>query len=189
MRLNKIMTTAVLGLGLMASVGLAQPRGAGWGPGRAAGTGALKEYLALTDAQVQQIRDVAKQQADSVKPIADEMREKGTALQEEMKKDSPDQAKVGQLTVDLKNLREQMRAKRAARGDSISSVLTPEQRTKLKALEEAAKLGPAARQAAALGLIDLGLSPESERALGQAMRMRTERGNAVREKLRGRRVY
>jgi Spy/CpxP family protein refolding chaperone len=189
MRISKALVTAVLGAGLIAGLGVAQPRRAGLGPGRDVGAGALKEYLGLSDAQVQQIREIAKQQAEGVKPIADQMREKANALREEMKKESPDQAKVGQLSVDLKNLREQMKSKRAARGDSISAILTPEQRTKLKALEEAAKLGPAVRQAAALGLIDLGLSPETERAIGQAMRMRAERGKAMRERLRGGRIY
>lgn len=189
MRTGKILITAVLGAGLIAGLSVAQPRGAGRGPGRDAGTGALKEYLGLTDAQVQQIREVTKQQMEGVKPLADQMREKGNALRDEMKKESPDQAKVGQLTVELKNLREQMKSKRAARGDSISAILTPEQRAKLKTLGEAAKLGPAARQAGALGLIDLGLSPETERAIGQAMRMRAERGRALRERFRGERIY
>lgn len=189
MRINNTMTAAVLGIGLLAGLGYAQPRGAGRGPGRQGEMGALKEYLGLTDAQVQQIRDVTRQQMESVKPLADQMREKSSALREEMKKETPDQAKVGQLSVDLKNLREQMKSKRTARGDSVSGLLTPEQRTKLKTLEEAAKLGPAVRQAGALGLIDPALSPEQRQAIGQAMRMRGERGKAMREPYRGGRVY
>lgn len=189
MRIGKMLITAVLGAGLIASLSMAQPRGAGRGLGKGAGTGALKEYLGLSDAQVQQIREVTKQQMEGVKPLADQIREKGNALRDEMKKESPDQAKVGQLTVELKNLREQMKSKRAARADSISAILTPEQRAKLKTLEEAAKLGPAARQAGALGLIDFGLSPEAERAIGRAMRMRAERGKAMRERIGGGRIY
>jgi Spy/CpxP family protein refolding chaperone len=165
--LNRMMIVGILGAGLIFSAP------GGKGPRRGGGNPeALKQALNLTDTQVQQIRDLTRQQMESVKPLAEQMREKGTALREEMKKSTPDQARVGQLTVDIKSLREQMKSKRAARGDSISALLTAEQREKLKTLEEAAKLGPAVRQAAALGLIDLDLSPESERALGRAMRMR-----------------
>jgi len=182
MNLKTIAIAGLLGAGLM----FAQPGERGW---RGPQPDALKQFLNLTDGQVQQIRDVTKQQMEGVKPIADQMREKGNALRDEMKKESPDQAKVGQLSVDLKNLREQLKSKRAARGDSLSAVLTPDQREKLKSLEEAAKLGPAVRQAAALGLITPELSPERQQALGQAMRMRAERGQAIRMRSRGARLY
>jgi Spy/CpxP family protein refolding chaperone len=167
--LNRMMIAGILGAGLI----FAQPGAKGLR--RGGNPHALQQALNLTDAQVQQIKDLTRQQMEGVKPIADQMREKGAALREEMKKDTPDQMKVGQLTVDLKNLREQLKSRRTARGDSISALLTPEQREKLKTLEEAARLGPAARQAAALGLIDLNLSPQAERAVGRAMRMRWER--------------
>jgi Spy/CpxP family protein refolding chaperone len=180
MNLKKIAIAGLLGAGLVfAQPGVRGPRGLQ--------SDDLKKFLNLSDAQVQQIRDVAKQQVEGVKPIADQMRDKSNALRDEMQKDSPDQAKVGQLTVDLKNLREQLRSKRAARVDSLSAVLTPDQREKLKTLEEAAKLGPAVRQAAALGLIAPELSPERRQALGQAMRMRGERGPVMRS--RGARLY
>lgn len=157
---------------------VAQPGGRGpRGPrGPRPDTAALKEALNLSDAQVQQIRDMTRQQMEGLKPLGDEMRDKSQALREEMKKDSPDQAKVGQLTVDLKTLRDQLKSKRTTRADGISALLTPEQRTKLKSLEEAARLAPAARQAAALGLIEPPPPPEPEQRLGAAMRTRAERG-------------
>jgi Spy/CpxP family protein refolding chaperone len=176
---NRLLIVGILGAGLV----FAQPGGRREGRG---GADALKQTLNLTDAQVQQIREITRQQMEGVKPIAQQMREKGAALREEMKKGSPDQAKVGQLSVDLKDLREQLKSKRAARGDSISAVLTPEQRDKLKTLEEAAKLGPAVRQAAALGLIDPQLTPEQERRMGRAMHLRQERMEGMRQRGRGR---
>lgn len=155
----------------MLGAGLVFAQHAGRGP-RRGGADALKQALNLTDAQTQQIREITRQQMESVKPIGQQMREKGNALREEMKKESPDQARIGQLSVEMKGLREQLKSKQTARGDSISAVLTPEQREKLKTLEEAAKLGPAVRQAAALGLIDPQLTPEQERRSGRAMQMR-----------------
>ncbi len=177
--MNRMLIVGLLSVGLV----FAQPGGRKAGRG---GVDALKQTLNLTDAQLQQIREITRQQMESVKPIAQQMREKGMAIREEMKKQSPDQAKVGQLTVELKDLREQLKSKRAARGDSISAVLTPEQREKLKSLEEAAKLGPAVRQAAVLGLIDPQLTPEQELRLGRAMRMRQERMEGGRHKGGGR---
>lgn len=182
MKLNRIVVAGLLGVTLM----FAQPGDRGR---RGSQPGALKEVLGLSDTQVEQIRSIARQQAESMKPLADQMRDKGNTLRDEMKKESPDQAKIGQLSVDLKNLREQMKSKRAARGDSISAILTPEQRGKLKSLEEAAKLGPAARQAAALGLIAPELFPGHADTLGQAMGRHAERGRAMRQHGRGGRAY
>lgn len=70
-----------------------------------------------------------------------------------MQASNPDAAKVGQLTVELKQLREKALAERLGFSDKARAVLTADQQAKLKALEEAAKLGTAARQAAAVGLI------------------------------------
>jgi Spy/CpxP family protein refolding chaperone len=181
MNLKRLTIVGLVGAGLL----LAQPGGRGqrgpWGPR----PDALKELLSLSDAQLQQIREITKKQMEDLKPIGEQMREKGQALRDEMKKETPDQARVGQLTVDLKGLREQLKSKRAARGDSISAVLTPEQREKLNKLKEAAKLGPAVRQAAALGLIDPELTPGQEQWIGAAMRMRAERAEGARERYRG----
>lgn len=180
--INRMMVVGMLTAGLV----FAQPGGRGPGRGN---TDALKQALNLSDAQVQQIREITRQQMEATKPLAEQMRSKGEALREEMKKSSPDQARVGQLSVELKDLREQLRSKRTARGESLSSVLTPEQKEKLKALEEAAKLGPAVRQAMALGLIDVEALPAAEGAAGRAMRMRAGSPDAPRRYGRGGRQF
>lgn len=128
------------------------PQRAAAGPAMEGAT-ALKDYLGLTDAQVEQIRTLRRDQAQEVQPEMQAVRTKAQELRKEMQSSAPDAAKVGQLTVELKQLREKAMAGRSGFSDKARAVLTADQQAKLKALEEAAKLAPAARQAAAMGLI------------------------------------
>lgn len=137
---------------------LAQGPGFGLGPGAAAGTPpaptALKEFLGLTDTQVQQLIGLRKSLPDVMKPFAEQIREKQQALREEMQKTNPDPAKVGQLMVEVKQIREKMQAAREKLDDQAKALLTPAQKTKLAQLEAAQKLAPAIRQGVGLGLLD-----------------------------------
>lgn len=123
------------------------------GPGEA-GTAALKTYLGLTDAQVEQIQTLRKQRAEAMQPEAAALRAKALELRQLMQTANPDPAKVGALTVELKQLREKAVAERSSANDQIKAVLTTDQQAKLKDLEAAAKLGPAVRQAIGAGLIE-----------------------------------
>lgn len=144
--------------------------GAGAGEARQPRLTALKDYLNLTDTQVTALTEARKRTAEANKAAFEEMRTKAQALRTEMQKDSPDAATVGNLQVELKKLREQTRDKRNAVDANAFAVLTPEQQAKLKALEEARKLFPAAGQADALGLIAAPERPEG--APGPALRPR-----------------
>lgn len=157
---------ALFGLVLAAGLVVAQgPGGFGRGPGRGPGTGdrlgtalenatfdQLKAYLTLTDAQVTQLKSVIEARANAAKPVLEQIREKQKALNEEMKKDSPSAITVGQLMVDIKNLREQIRPSNGANADALA-VLNDAQKAKLKDLEAAQALMPAVRQAELTGLI------------------------------------
>jgi Spy/CpxP family protein refolding chaperone len=85
--------------------------------------------------------------------MAEQMRGKSQALRDAMTAPNPDPAQVGQMMVELKGLREQMRAARSGLNEKALAVLTPDQKTKLTTLSEANKAAPAARQAMALGLL------------------------------------
>lgn len=158
-----LLTTVLLAGTLMA-------QGPGFGPGprapRADAPGvarvpdALKTYLNLTDDQVQKLVDARKSVAEANKPIFEQIREKSQALREEMQKDTPDAAKVGQLMVDIKALRTKLRDGRGDVNSAALAVLTDAQKALLPALDQALKLGPAARQAAALGLVAAPEPPE-----------------------------
>ena len=161
--MRKLVFSMILCSGLLLAQGPMGRRGAmtprGVAPQRQAagqamaGVAALKEYLGLTDAQMEQMRTLRRDQAEQVRPDAQAVRAKAQELRKEMQSSAPDPAKVGQLTVELKQLREKAMAERSGFGDKVRAVLTADQQAKLKALEEAAKLAPAARQAAAMGLI------------------------------------
>jgi|GEM_PF-1800561 len=136
--------------GMMPQRGLMAQRMAGQG---LAGAGALKEHLGLTDAQVEQIRALRKQEAANMQAQAAAIRAKALELRQLTESPSADPAKVGALTLELKQLREKAIASRSRVSEQTRAVLTSDQQAKLTQLEEAVKLGPAARQAVALGLV------------------------------------
>ncbi|MEJ5368023.1 MAG: periplasmic heavy metal sensor [Bryobacteraceae bacterium] len=133
--------------------------GPGMGPGWAAGAQtppvptALKDYLGLTDQQVQQLTDLRKQVAEENRSIAEQIRAKRQEIAELMKSANPDPLKVGQLHVDIKKLNDQRLAKLEAMRTQAVALLTAAQKQKLAELEKALQLVQAARQAVALGLI------------------------------------
>ncbi len=134
-------------------------RGPGFGPGWAAGAQtppaptALKEFLGLTDQQVQQLTDLRKQVAEENRSIAEQIRAKRQEIADLMKSANPDPLKVGQLHVDIKKLNDQRLAKLEAMRTQALALLTAEQKQKLADLEKSMALAQAARQAVALGLI------------------------------------
>lgn len=119
----------------------------------AANADALKQYLSLTDAQVTQLKDLRRQEAESLRPTMEQIRSKRQQLGEAVRAQSPDSALIGQLTVDIKNLTASLKSARTDLSAKAQAVLTPDQKTKLAALDEARKLMPAAGQATALGLL------------------------------------
>jgi Spy/CpxP family protein refolding chaperone len=141
----------------LAGLMMAQGPGSGRGPGLGAGTppspDALKEFLGLTDAQVQQLVELRKSQPAAVQPLREQLRTKAEAMREEMQKANPDTNKVAQLMVEMKAIREQIRAEHGKLNDQAKALLTEEQKVKLAQLEAAQKLAPAIRQGIGLGLL------------------------------------
>ena len=158
----------ILAVAMVAGTLLAQGPGGPDGPRRMGGPGgprgpmaggtanadALKAALGLADTQVQQLRDLRKQQAEAAKPTMVEIRTKRLALAEAMKSTTPDSTLVGQLMVDIRKLGDSLKSGRDEREAKALALLTPEQKTKLTALQEAQKLMPAVAQATALGLLE-----------------------------------
>lgn len=137
---------------------------------------ALKDYLGLTDAQVTALADARKKQFDATQPAREQLRAKVDALRTEMRKDNPDGSVIGSLTVEIKKLREEMRTAHRAVSPAALAVLTPDQQAKLKALEEARKLFPAAAQAGAAGLI---AAPEWPEGMGPGAGFRRGMGRGM----------
>jgi Spy/CpxP family protein refolding chaperone len=118
---------------------------------------ALKSYLNLTDAQIrqmQQAREKARKDADEKeKTVRPQIEEKQNALQDLLDKDTSDAAAVGKTMIEIHALRKQMRQAREAVRNSEINVMNAEQKTKFKAIQDAANLPAATREAARLGLV------------------------------------
>jgi len=144
------------------------------GPGRpmlVPDIGALKAYLNLTDAQVQQMRQAGeqarKQAAEKVRTIHPQIRDKRLALRDLLAKGSNDPAAVGKLVLEIQALHKQVREGREGVRNSQLNVLTAEQKAKFKAIEDAAALPAATRAAIRLGLVP---RPQGEPGLGMMRR-------------------
>ena len=113
----------------------------------------VKAYLNLTDAQIQQIQAARQQSFDSAKTLQSQIQTKDQALRDLLDKGSTDSAAIGKAMLEINALRKQVKAVMDATQVRAVSFLSADQKTKLKALEDAAKLQPAIGQAAGLGLL------------------------------------
>jgi len=115
---------------------------------------ALMQYLGLSDAQIQALQDVQKNRNAANQAIYKQMGDKQTAINSLIASGSNDALQVGQLTLDINNLRKQLLTSGAPFRDQGLAVLTPDQKNKLTGLTNALQLQPAAYQAINLNLID-----------------------------------
>jgi hypothetical protein len=115
---------------------------------------ALRAYLTLTDAQVTSLTAVETGMRDALKPLVQDLAAKTKALRDEKQKATPDTGVVAQLKKDIAGLRDQIQTQRASFRTQLRGYLTSDQTDLLTKLEEALKLLPVARAAAALDLID-----------------------------------
>jgi hypothetical protein len=154
---------------------------------RVAGSGAvalqgLKNYLSLSDDQVSSLKTVEAQMRDALRPIVQELAAKTRALRDENQKPSPDANVVKQLKEEITGLRDQIRTQRADFQKQLQGFLNADQVASLADLNQALKLLPVARAAAALNLIDsaaaAGVGRFGQRSpAGLRMLMRRGQGN------------
>ena len=122
-------------------------------PGAAPPLDAVKQALGLTDAQITQLQQLQRDRAQAVQPIFQQMQTRQTSLADALKATAPDPAAVGRLVVEMEGLRKQIRDSSEKYQKQAVATLTAAQQTKLKALEDAAKLRDAIGQATALNLL------------------------------------
>jgi Spy/CpxP family protein refolding chaperone len=115
---------------------------------------AVKQALNLTDAQITQLEQLQQSARTAAQPLEAQIRTRQQALNQAMQQTSPDPLAVGRLMAEIKDLREQIRLTTGKLHSQAVALLTAEQKTKLKALEDAAKLQPAVGQAVMLNLIE-----------------------------------
>ena len=116
---------------------------------------AVKTALGLTDAQLTQLRQLRQQEFEANGTIREQMADRQRALQTAMERATPNAGEIGGIMVDILNLRKQIQTAADRYRTQALALLTAEQKTKLKGLEDAAKLQPAIMQAGALNLLDL----------------------------------
>jgi hypothetical protein len=132
----------------LAAAAFAQPAAA-----PAASYTEVKAYLNLSDSQIAGLQAVQKQLQTAVANLQQQIATKQTDLQSRLTAGSTDAAAVGRLLLDITALGKQFDTIAGGFRDQAKNLLTADQKTKLKALEDASKLQPAIRQATGLLLI------------------------------------
>ena len=115
---------------------------------------ALVQYLGLSAAELQQLQDVQKSRTAADQATYKQINEKQMTINNLIAAGSNDALQIGQLTLDISNLRKQLLTSDAPFRDQALAVLTPDQKNKLSGLTSALLLQPAAYQAISMNLID-----------------------------------
>ena len=114
----------------------------------------LKQYLSLTDAQLQSLQAILDNRSQAVQNIYTQISQKNQTLSQLLNSDSGTAAQLGQLLLDIRSLQKQLPLNDAPYKTQAVSVLTADQKAKLPKLTEALQLQAAAAQAGMLLLID-----------------------------------
>jgi len=130
----------IIGIGVANEAGVSEPT-------------ELKDTLALSDEQVQQLQDLKAQLAEAVQADKEQIRTLQMQLREELTAETPNAAIVGQLQVEIEELTTKIAATRAEFSEDARALLSPEQLAVLTTLEQALALATPAHQAVALNLI------------------------------------
>jgi len=114
----------------------------------------LKNYLDLTDEQVEEIQAIVQSTREAIHVIHEEMQPLQMELQELLESEAPDPTAVGNLVLEIHGLRSQIADLRTSQKEQIEALLTPEQLEKLDRLRHlgrAEALLPALRGLGLLG--------------------------------------
>ena len=153
--------------------------------GRGMRTQALNNYLNLTEPQVADLQAAKRAFHEATRPVMEELRNKGRALREELGLASPSPLAVGDLTLQLRDLRDQLKAAKTAEREQNLNLLNADQQGQVEELGRLLSLQAVAHQAAAMNFIE---SPEH----GPAMRRnfggpggKSRPGSGARGRMRG----
>ena len=124
----------------------------------------LKSFLGLTDPQLTQLVQLRRDEQAAVRPIREQMAVKAKALRDALAAGAPDAAAVGQLTLDVRTLRQQVRQINQDYHGRALGLLDDAQKAKLQTLQQLVRLRPAVDAATALNLL---LPPQQRMGPGQ----------------------
>lgn len=114
----------------------------------------LKQFVGLSDAQIEQLRAIAAEKDKAIQAAYQQIAAKQTQLNQLLQSGSTDAVLIGQLTIEIRELRKKLPLPAEPWRSRALAVLTPDQKTKLVALDQANKLAVAARQAVTFSLVD-----------------------------------
>jgi molecular chaperone GrpE (heat shock protein) len=145
---------------------------------------ALKTFLGLTDQQVEQLVQLRREQQETLGPIREQAAEKQKALRDALAAGSQDAATVGTLTLDLRNLRQQVQQINENYRNRALGLLDDAQKAKLQNLQRLVRLLPAVNAATALNLLlpppqRQGVATQGAAARGALLRGRFGRRQAA----------
>jgi hypothetical protein len=115
----------------------------------------VKQYLNLTDAQLQSLQTIVNNRNQVIQNIYAQISQKYEALYQMMNSDSGTAAQLGQFLIDIRNLQKQLPLNDGPYKTQAQAVLTTDQKGRLPKLAEALQLQNTAYQAGSLLLIDL----------------------------------
>lgn len=140
-RTKKIVGAAVLSFMGLAAVGMAgEGRGfgggrEGWHGGGRHGFGMGMRELNLTDDQKAQLKQVHEQQREAMRPLMEQHKALRDQIEQALSSGKPDATRIGQLEIQLFNLRGQFRAQREKMQAAFENVLTAEQKAQFEKLK------------------------------------------------------
>jgi Spy/CpxP family protein refolding chaperone len=114
---------------------------------------ALKTYLNLTDSQVQGLQQIQQQEWQANRTTTQTIRQNQANLDSLLQKGGADAATTGKLLMDIQALQSSMSKTHDSFSAQAANTLTPDQKAKLKTLQDAVALMPAIHQAMGAGLL------------------------------------
>lgn len=147
------MRIAMLTIALTTAMAAQRPGRGAFGPRGVPGIDDVKAHLSLTDAQVQSLQQLQQQQREATRATREEIRAKAKALRESVAGGSSDAAALGRQLLEIEALKKKIEQSLTTYRAQAAATLTADQKTKLAALDAAAKLQPTIGQAVVLGLL------------------------------------
>ena len=130
-----IAALAILGfIGAAAAQGPPERRSGG--PGFGPREGGPIERLDLTDQQKDQVQAIREKHRSENKPLFDAAQKAHQAFQKALEKPGADAASVGQAALAMHAAQKKLETALTAEREEVKSILTPEQREKLDAMEK-----------------------------------------------------
>jgi Spy/CpxP family protein refolding chaperone len=110
-------------------------------------------YLNLTDTQITALNTIRQQAFQALQTARQDIATKQKALSDLLAVGTTDASAVGKAVLEIQALHKKLADAQKPYQDQAVAVLTADQKTKLKALDDASKLQPAIQQAAGLLLL------------------------------------